>query len=104
MPQDAREGPAFTGRLAGHTASKRIRSTRRCAAGRRRLSPCSTPTQGWLGFGRPIFKTRPALEPERSVRPEPGLHVLFPSYLWHGTAPFTPDETQLSLAFDVLPA
>jgi uncharacterized protein (TIGR02466 family) len=60
--------------------------------------------QGWLGFGRPIFRTRPALEPERWVRPEPGRLVLFPSYLWHGTAPFASDETRLSLAFDVLPA
>jgi len=60
--------------------------------------------QGWLGFGRPIFRTRPALEPERWVRPEPGRLVLFPSYLWHGTAPFSSDETRLSLAFDVVPA
>lgn len=103
MPQDARKDPAFAGRLAGHTSSKRIRSTRRCAAGRRRLSPCSTPTPGRLGFGRRIFKTRPALEPERWV-PEPGLLVLFPSYVWHGTAPFASDETRLSLAFVVLPA
>jgi tetratricopeptide (TPR) repeat protein len=60
--------------------------------------------EGWLALGRPAFRTRPALEPERWERPEPGKLVLFPSYLWHGTAPFSSDETRMSLAFDVIPA
>ena len=42
--------------------------------------------------------------PEYAVRPEPGRLVLFPSYLWHGTAPFETDESRLTIAFDVLPA
>jgi hypothetical protein len=30
--------------------------------------------------------------------------VLFPSYLWHGTVPFSAGEMRLTAAFDVLPA
>ncbi len=58
---------------------------------------------GWLKFGQPGPPTRPALPPEHFVRPEPGLLVLFPSYLWHGTVPFAGDEPRLSIAFDVAP-
>ncbi|HTK35822.1 MAG TPA: tetratricopeptide repeat protein [Caulobacteraceae bacterium] len=59
--------------------------------------------QGWLKFGQPGAPTRPALEPEHFVRPEPGRLVLFPSYMWHGTVPFGGDETRLTMAFDVVP-
>jgi tetratricopeptide (TPR) repeat protein len=59
---------------------------------------------GWLKFGQPGPPTRPALSPEHFVRPAPGLLVLFPSYLWHGTVPFGGDEPRLSIAFDVVPA
>jgi hypothetical protein len=28
--------------------------------------------------------------------------VLFPSYMWHGTAPFSSDGTRLTCAFDLV--
>lgn len=59
---------------------------------------------GWIRFGEPPFATSPPQGPEHAVRPEPGRLVLFPSYLWHGTAPFETDESRLTIAFDVLPA
>ena len=59
--------------------------------------------QGWLAFGRPGIPTAPALPPTRHVRPVPGQLVLFPSYLWHGTEPFTGDASRLTVAFDLLP-
>ncbi|MBU1756420.1 MAG: hypothetical protein KJ703_05460 [Alphaproteobacteria bacterium] len=59
--------------------------------------------QGWLRFGQPPFRTRPALDADHYVRPVPGTLVLFPSYIWHGTVPFNADERRLTLAFDVLP-
>ncbi len=59
--------------------------------------------EGWLKFGEPGVPTDPPLPPERFVRPEVGKLVLFPSYFWHGTAPFSGDETRLSIAFDLLP-
>ncbi len=59
--------------------------------------------EGWLKFGEPGIRTRPELAPEHFVRPEPGLLVLFPSYMWHGTVPFSGDDTRLTIAFDVIP-
>lgn len=61
--------------------------------------------EGWLKFGEPAFPTRPALEPEYFLRPEPGLLALFPSYMWHGTVPFAgaPEDSRLTIAFDVVP-
>jgi tetratricopeptide (TPR) repeat protein len=59
------------------------------------------PRAGWLKFGEP--NRAPAnCGPEKFVEPQPGLLVLFPSYMWHGTTPFEGAE-RLSMAFDVLP-
>jgi len=60
--------------------------------------------QGWIRFGQPPFATQPALPAEHFVRPKPGRLVLFPSYMWHGTVPFTTDERRLTIAFDAVPA
>jgi tetratricopeptide (TPR) repeat protein len=60
--------------------------------------------EGWLKFGQPGIPTSPALPPEHFVKPVPGQLVLFPSYMWHGTVPFSGDEERLSIAFDVVPA
>jgi tetratricopeptide (TPR) repeat protein len=59
--------------------------------------------QGWIRFGEPGMATTPPLEAELYVRPKPGLLVLFPSYMWHGTVPFGGDQSRLTMAFDVLP-
>ena len=59
--------------------------------------------EGWIKFGEPGAITRPALAAEHFVRPEPGLLVLFPSYMWHGTVPFCGDHTRLTAAFDLIP-
>ncbi len=57
---------------------------------------------GWLKLGEP---NRPiaGCGPEKFIEPKPGMLVLFPSYMWHGTMPFMGTE-RLSAAFDVLPA
>ena len=63
---------------------------------------------GWIQFGKPPFEIKDAngnpLDAERFVKPEPGLVVLFPSYMWHGTIPIKGDEPRLTLPFDVVPA
>lgn len=61
--------------------------------------------EGWLGFGQPGVPTSPALTHEYLVRPQPGLLVLFPSWMWHGTLPFrgAPKDSRLTIAFDLLP-
>lgn len=60
--------------------------------------------EGWLKFGEPAFPTSPTLDPEYYIKPEPGLLALFPSYMWHGTVPFSGGETdsRLTIAFDVV--
>jgi uncharacterized protein (TIGR02466 family) len=58
--------------------------------------------QGWLRFGQPGPPTSPALAADHFVKPEPGVLVLFPSWMWHGTVPFTADETRLTCAFDLV--
>jgi tetratricopeptide (TPR) repeat protein len=59
--------------------------------------------EGWIKFGEPGSPTRPPLGPEHYVKPEEGVLVLFPSYMWHGTVPFTSDELRMTVAFDVVP-
>lgn len=60
------------------------------------------PKSGWLKFGEP---NRPPARcgPEKFVAPQPGMLVLFPSYMCHGTVPFEGAE-RLSLAFDLTPS
>lgn len=62
-----------------------------------------TGREGWIGFGEPGIPTQPPLPAEHWVKPEPGMLVLFPSYMWHGTVPFNGDQSRLTCAFDVLP-
>ena len=62
-----------------------------------------TDRAGWLRFGAPPIPTRPLLEAEHFVRPQPGLLALFPSYMWHGTVPFGGDDVRTTIAFDVVP-
>lgn len=60
--------------------------------------------KGWLAFGKPGIPTAPMLASEHFVRPEPGMLVLFPSWMWHGTTPFAGEQDRLTMAFDIVPA
>ncbi len=60
----------------------------------------ATPGDGWLELGRPPSEFSLDLEPLATIMPKPGLVVLFPSYLHHGTRPFSVGE-RLTVAFDV---
>ncbi|TAJ70168.1 MAG: tetratricopeptide repeat protein [Phenylobacterium sp.] len=60
--------------------------------------------EGWLRFGQPGVPTPEALEPGYFIQPQVGRLALFPSYMWHGTVPFSGDGRRLTIAFDVLPA
>lgn len=59
--------------------------------------------EGWIKFGEPGIPTKPEAPAEHYVQPSPGLLVLFPSYMWHGTIPFSGDRNRLTVAFDVMP-
>jgi uncharacterized protein (TIGR02466 family) len=59
---------------------------------------------GWLEFGRPPDRLFRAGEPDiRSYEPARGRLMLFPSWFWHQTVPFTGAGERISIAFDVLP-
>ena len=54
---------------------------------------------GWIKFGVPLSEH--AMEPApvtRTVKPETGLMLTFPSYLWHATVPL-PAETHARLCY-----
>ncbi len=59
---------------------------------------------GWLTFGEPGVPTEPKLAAEHFVRPQKGVMVVFPSYMWHGTVPFEGETTRLTIAADSVPA
>ena len=59
--------------------------------------------EGWLQFGEPDFNAGLSQPVRRRVQPLPGRLALFPSYLWHGTTPFSDDAPRLTIAFDVMP-
>lgn len=59
---------------------------------------------GWIEFGQPPdhfpAPKRPGL---RYHKPEPGMFLLFPSYVYHRTVPFDSDTRRISIAFDFEP-
>ncbi len=59
--------------------------------------------QGWIQFGAPSFECIEPLAADYVVKPEPGLMIRFPSYMWHGTIPFDSDETRMVVSVDLDP-
>lgn len=57
---------------------------------------------GWIQFGVPPATFNLNLSPRRLVEPREGRLVLFPSYMLHGTIPFS-DGDRLTAAFDFQP-
>jgi len=59
---------------------------------------------GWIEFGRPSAELPDVPDDAvRCIRPEEGLLLLFPSYLFHRTLPFSGEGERISLSFDVEP-
>lgn len=61
------------------------------------------PRAGWLRFGAARLGVGLDLPAEYWVEPQPGRVVLFPSWMWHGTEPFSGAGERLTIAFDVQP-
>lgn len=61
--------------------------------------------RGWIEFGQPqeLYEVR-SDPPIRLIRPEEGLMILFPSYLFHRTVPTGTNDLRISIAFDVMRA
>ena len=66
-------------------------------------SQLGPPPAGNLRFGTPPAELNLPLKPYGEITPEPGRLALFPSTMWHGTAPFA-DGERMTIAFDVVPA
>lgn len=61
------------------------------------------PKAGWLRFGACRLGVGLELPAEHWIEPKPGRVALFPSWMWHGTEPFTGGGERLTIAFDVQP-
>jgi uncharacterized protein (TIGR02466 family) len=59
--------------------------------------------EGWFKAGESYLRLGGEDRDGLFIRPEPGVLVLFPSYMWHGTYPFHGDGNRLAIAFDTLP-
>ena len=57
---------------------------------------------GWLTLGEPPDDLGISLLPWRKIEPKAAHLVLFPSWMWHGTVPFSEGE-RLTVAFDIRP-
>ena len=60
---------------------------------------------GWIEFNRagydlPHFGEEKDIE---IIKPEQGMYILFPSYVWHGTIPYVGKENRVSISFDIIP-
>ena len=59
---------------------------------------------GWIEFGRPPAHFHCGTDfSTHCVQPQVGKLLLFPSYFYHRTIPFTGEGQRISIAFDVLP-
>jgi tetratricopeptide (TPR) repeat protein len=59
--------------------------------------------EGWIKFGEPNMPYGLSDPVRRTIEPRPGLLVLFPSYMWHGTVPFHSQQSRTTIAFDAVP-
>ncbi|MEO1150490.1 MAG: putative 2OG-Fe(II) oxygenase [Pseudomonadota bacterium] len=62
--------------------------------------PGDDPRAGWIKFGEPGIATVRPLAPTHMREPQAGVMVMFPSFLWHGTVPFSGSESRLTIAAD----
>jgi uncharacterized protein (TIGR02466 family) len=59
---------------------------------------------GWIEFNRPGYGIPDSGRATfRALRPQVGMVVLFPSYVWHRTIPFVGGDERISVAFDLHP-
>lgn len=59
---------------------------------------------GWVEFGRPRMEYYGADQLDiRLIKPQVGMMILFPSYIWHRTLPLAGDAPRISVAIDFIP-
>ncbi len=67
--------------------------------------PSREPDSGSIKFGESSLSLGDREVIAKTIKPEVGQLVLFPSYMWHGTFPFngTPGEYRMTAPFDAIP-
>ena len=58
---------------------------------------------GWIEFNRSGYDL-PHYGGDREVqviKPELGMLIMFPSYVWHGTIPYLGNSNRVSISFDI---
>lgn len=69
-----------------------------------RVSESGDAHEGWIEFGGTAYDyPEPEDAPKRQIQPEEGLLLVFPSYVFHRTVPFSSDQIRISCAFDAKP-
>lgn len=58
---------------------------------------------GWIKFGETSLGLQERETIDKTVCPKRGRHVLFPSFIWHGTVPFESDEFRTTIPSDIRP-
>ncbi len=60
---------------------------------------------GWVEFGRPRAEYYGAEQLDiRLIKPQAGMMILFPSYIWHRTLPLADGAPRISVAIDFIPS
>ena len=70
------------------------------------LNDTNSDSQGCIKFGESPLALGEREVIEKIVKPQAGMVVLFPSYMWHGTVPFSGNDADFRLTspFDISPA
>lgn len=58
---------------------------------------------GWVNFGASPYGPEVKKSPERVIKPQAGIQVFFPSYMWHGTNAFQSPEIRMTVSCDIVP-
>ena len=65
--------------------------------------PEDSKQQGWVILGETSLKLGEREHVLKALCPQVGMSLLFPSYMWHGTRPFTSPQRRMTAPIDVLP-
>ncbi len=67
------------------------------------ISPDDPTRAGWVKFGETCLGLGDDEYVAKAICPEPGLVAFFPSYMWHGTFPFSSDTYRMTAPCDIMP-
>ena len=67
------------------------------------MSPDDPKKAGWVKFGETSLNLGDRESIGIELCPQPGMSVLFPSYMWHGTYPVNTNEFRMTAPCDIMP-